>query len=111
MPMRIPSTSAMIGITIRPVRPLSQSRRRSKRGLRENLGGFFALFVFPMAAGNGLDRSLILSRFCLSKHLHPNVFIAALVTQHTALRRVCGPQPGKEPLVDVDRAVVVAIHH
>src|SRR5690242_20345145 len=50
-------------------------------------------------------------RDCLSRHIRTHVLIAALLMQHTALRGVCGPQPGKEPLVDVDRAVVVAIHH
>src|SRR5579859_1492702 len=57
--MVIPSTSATSGIMIRPARLLSQPRRRLKRGLRDDLGGFLALFVFPMAAGKGLDRSLI----------------------------------------------------
>src|SRR5260370_32245378 len=31
--------------------------------------------------------------------------------QHTALIKSVWPRPGKEPLVDGDRAVLVAVHH
>jgi len=33
------------------------------------------------------------------------------MTAHRTLLRSVWPQPGKEPLVDVDRAVLIAIHH
>ena len=39
-------------------------------------------------------------------------FLAALLAQHTALPlESVWPRPGKEPLIDVDRAVVVTVHH
>ncbi|MDQ2717004.1 MAG: hypothetical protein M3Z08_19035, partial [Chloroflexota bacterium] len=60
-----------------------------------------------------MDAIYIFNRYstiCLSKRLHVLIPAYTCRTPHVDRLRVW-PQPGKEPLVDVDRAILVAVHH
>src|ERR1044071_6555237 len=40
-----------------------------------------------------------------------NVLIAVKTSAHRTGSPVCGHQPGKEPLADIDRTVLITVHH